>query len=211
MQNCCLWTRDKTRMVAHNSRVTAKPKTSWQKQKHHGKTKNLTAKTKYLTAKPKTSRQKQNTSRQNRKPHGKNKNLTAKPKTSLQNQRPHGKTKYFTAKTKYLTAKANTHGKTKAILLLLWSIWFCREVFDFAVRYFVFAVRFLVLLWQLWATVDPPLPPPARYLEESNFQNRSTVLYVINFTFHLLLAYIVLWYRKIKNWRKTLNKKNIPW
>ena len=212
MQNCCLWTRDKTRMVAHNSRVTAKPKTSWQKQKHHGKTKNLTAKTKYLTAKPKTSRQKQNTSRQNRKPHGKNKNLTAKPKISLQNQRPHGKTKYFTAKTKYLTAKANTHGKTKAILLLLWSIWFCREVFDFAVRYFVFAVRFLVLLWQLWATVDPPLPPPARYLEESNFQNRSTVLYVINFTFHLLLAYIVLWYRKIKNWRKTLNnKKNIPW
>ena len=38
--------------------VTAKPKTSRQKQKHHGKTKNLTAKTKYLTAKPKTSRQK---------------------------------------------------------------------------------------------------------------------------------------------------------
>ena len=40
--------------------VTAKPKTSWQKQKHHGKTKNLTAKTKYLTAKPNTSQQKQN-------------------------------------------------------------------------------------------------------------------------------------------------------
>ena len=191
---------------------------SQQNQKPHGRNKNI-------TAKPKTSRQKQNTSRQNQKPHGKNKiphgkteNLTAKtkylttkPKPSRQNQRPHGKTKYFTAKTKYLTAKANTHGKTKAILLLLWSIWFCREVFDFAVRYFVFAVRFLVLLWQLWATVDPPLPPPARYLEESNFQNRSTVLYVINFTFHLLLAYIVLWYRKIKNWRKTLNKKNIPW
>ena len=43
--------------------------------------------------------------------------------------------------------KANTHGKTKAILFLLWSIWFCREVFGFAVRYFVFAVRFLVLPW----------------------------------------------------------------
>ena len=40
--------------------VTAKPKTSRQKQKHHGKTKNLTAKTKYLTAKPNTSQQKQN-------------------------------------------------------------------------------------------------------------------------------------------------------
>ena len=101
-------------------------------------------------------------SRQNQKPHGENKipygkteNLTAKPKTSLQNQRPHGKTKYFTAKTKCLTAKANTQGKTKAILFLLWSIWFCREVFcfscrevfGFAVRYFVFAVRFLVLPW----------------------------------------------------------------
>ena len=80
--------------------------------------------------------------------------LTAKPKNSRQKQRAHGKTKYFTAKTKYLTAKANTHGKTKAILFLLWSIWFsrevccfCREVFGFAVRYFVFAVRFLFLPW----------------------------------------------------------------
>ena len=63
----------------------------------HGKTKNLTAKTKTsrqnqkpldktenLTAKPKTSRQKQNTSRQNQKPHGKTKDLTAKPNTSQQ-------------------------------------------------------------------------------------------------------------------------------
>ena len=104
---------------------------------YHGKTKNFRAKTK--------------TSRQNRKPHVKNKNLTEK-------------TKYFIAKTKYLTKKANTHGKTKAILLLLWSIWFCREVycfcrevFGFAVRHFVFAVRFLVLPWQLWATIQVPL------------------------------------------------------
>ena len=124
----------------------------------HGKTKNLTAKTKYLTAKPKTSGQKQ-------KLHGKTKlsaktkYLTTKPKPSRKNQRPHGKTKYFTAKPKYLTAKANTHGKTKAILLLLWSIWFCREVFCFC-RWsfwfrrdvFVFAVRFLVSPWQLWGT-----------------------------------------------------------
>ena len=206
MQNCCLWTRDKTRMVAHNSRVTAKPKTSWQKQN--------------ITAKPKTSRQNQN-------PHGKNKI-------------PYGKTKTLTAKTKYLTAKPKTswqnqilHSKSKIALVLLWVIfafavrylvfavkylvlpwglWFRREVFAFVMRYiFVFAVRFLVLLWQLWAAVDPPLAPPPRCLEESNFQNGSTVLYVINFTFHLLLAYIVLWYWKIKNWRKTLNKKNIPW
>ena len=65
-------------------------KTSRQKQKLHGKTKNLTAKT--------------NTSRQNQKPHRKTKDLTAKPNTSQ--QKPN-------------TSKANTHGKTKAILFLL--------------------------------------------------------------------------------------------
>jgi len=47
-------------MVAHNC---------------HGKTKN-----KNITAKPKTSWQKQNTSRQNQKPHGKTKYFTAKAK-----------------------------------------------------------------------------------------------------------------------------------
>ena len=129
----------------------------------HGKTKNLTAKTKHLTTKPKPSRQ---------------------------NQRSHGKTKYFTAKTKYLTSKANTHVKTKAILFLLWSILFCREVFGFAVRYFAFAVRyfvfavrflvlpwgfrfcrdvfgfavtFLVLPWQLWATIGFAMNNPAQH------------------------------------------------
>ena len=110
--------------------VTAKPKSSRQKQDIilHGKTENLTAKTKN------TSRQNRKPQKTMQKPHGKTKNLTAKTK------KPHGKTKdltanskYFTAKTKYLTAKANTHGKTKAILFLLWSICFCREVFGFAV------------------------------------------------------------------------------
>ena len=79
-------------------------------------------------------------SRQNQKLQGRNKNITAKPQTSRQKQKPHGKTKYFIAKTKYLTKKANTHGKTKAILLLLWSIWFCREVFCFCREVFGFAV-----------------------------------------------------------------------
>ena len=78
------------------SKLYGGPQLSRQNQKPHGKTENLTAKTKYLTAKPKTSRQKQNTSRQNRKPHGKNKiphnktkNLTAKPNTS------HGNTSLY--------------------------------------------------------------------------------------------------------------------
>ena len=83
-------------------------------------------------AKPKTSQQKQNTSRQNQKPHSKIK--------IPHHKIPHHKTKYF-------TAKANSHSKTKAILPLLWSIWFWCEVFGFAVRYFVFALRFLVLPW----------------------------------------------------------------
>ena len=109
---------------------------------------------------PQLSRQNQKPHDKTKIPHGKTENLTAKTKTSRQNQILHrknqilhGKTKYFTAKTKYFTAKANTHGKTKAILLLLWSIWFCREVFSFAVGYFVFSVRFLVLPWQLWASI----------------------------------------------------------
>ena len=49
------------------------PQLSRQNQKPHGKNENI-------TAKPKTSRQKQNTSRQNQKPHGKTKYFTAKAK-----------------------------------------------------------------------------------------------------------------------------------
>ena len=45
------------------SYVYGGPQLSRQNRKRHGKTKNLTAKTKYFMAKPKTSRQKQNTSR----------------------------------------------------------------------------------------------------------------------------------------------------
>ena len=95
----------------------AKPKTSWQKQKHHGKTKNLTAKTKYLMAKPKTSRQKQNTSRQNQKPHDKNKNITAKPNTSQQKQ--------------------NSFGFAMSIRFFCEVFGFCSEVFGFAMRFLV--------------------------------------------------------------------------
>ena len=53
--------------------VTAKPKTSRQKQKHHGKIKNLTTKTKYLTAKTKYLTAKTKTSRQTQILHSKNK------------------------------------------------------------------------------------------------------------------------------------------
>ena len=84
--------------------VTAKPKTSRQNQKPHGKTKNLTTKpnssrqNQKLHGKTKTSRQNQKPSRQNQKPHGKN-------------QKPHCKTKNLHGKSKNLTTKPNrVHG-----------------------------------------------------------------------------------------------------
>ena len=149
------------------------PQLSRQNQKPHGKNKNI-------TAKPKTSRQKQNTSRQNQKPHGKNKI-------------PHGKTENLTAKTKYLTAKPKTsrqkqntsrqnqilHSKNKIALVLPWvfafavrylvfavkylvlpwGFWFCREVFCFCCEIFGFAVRFLFLPWGFWFCRDSCGPP----------------------------------------------------
>ena len=100
--------------------VTAKPKTSRQKQKHHGETKNLTAKTKYVTAKPKTSRQ-------NQILHSKNKIALVLPWV-------------FAFAVRYLVFAVK-------YLFLPWGLWFCREGFGFVVRYFVFSVRFLVLPW----------------------------------------------------------------
>ena len=115
-------------MVAHNC---------------HGKTKNLSAKTK-------TSRQNQQPNAENKIPHGKTKNLTAKPNTSRQNQIDqilHSKSKIalvlpwvFVFAVRYLVS-------TVKYLVLSWGLWFCREVFAFVVRYFVFAVRFSVLPW----------------------------------------------------------------
>ena len=90
-------------MVAHNC---------------HGKTKNLTAKTK--------------TSRQNQKPHGKNKI-------------PHGKTKNLMAKPNTSQQKQNSFGFAVGICFCHEVFGFCREGFVFVVRYFVFAVRFLFL------------------------------------------------------------------
>ena len=100
--------------------VTAKPKTSQQKQNYHGKTKNVTAKTKYLMAKPKTLRQKQIV-------HSKSKIALVLPWV-------------FAFAVRYLVFALK-------YLVLPWGLWFCREVFGFVVRYFVFAVRFLVLPW----------------------------------------------------------------
>ena len=90
--------------------VTAKPKTSRQKQKPHSKTKNL-------STKPKTSRQNQKLHGKNKIPHGKTKNLTQEP-IKFDGLLPHGKTKDLTAKPNTSQQKPNTHGKTKAILFL---------------------------------------------------------------------------------------------
>ena len=89
-------------------------------------------------------------SRQKQKPHGKTENLTAKAKTSRQNQntprqnqKPHGKTKDLTAKPNTSQQKPNT-SQQKQIPMANLKL-FC---------YFVLAMRFLVLPWQLWATIS---------------------------------------------------------
>ena len=116
-------------MVAHNC---------------HGKTKNLSAKTK-------TSRQNQQPNSENKIPHGKTKNLTAKPNTSRQNQIVdqilHSKSKIalvlpwvFAFAVRYLVFAVK-------YLVLPWGFWFCREVFCFCREVFGFAVRFLFLPW----------------------------------------------------------------
>ena len=80
----------------------------------------------------------------------KTKNLTWKPKTSWQkqttsrqNQKPHGKTKHLTAKPNTLQQKPNTSWQKQIPMAKL-------KLFS----YFVFAMRFLVLPWQLWATIS---------------------------------------------------------
>ena len=115
--------------------VTAKPKSSRQKQDIilHGKTENLTAKTKN------TSRQNRKPQKTMQKPHGKTKNLTAKTK------KPHGKTKDLTAKPNTSQQKPNTSRQKQIPTAKPKLFCFCCEVF-------VFAVRFLVLPWQFWAT-----------------------------------------------------------
>ena len=121
--------------------VTAKPKTSRQNQKSHGKNNIPHDNTRNLTAKlPKSSRQNQILQSKNQIPHGKS-------KYSRQNQ------SYFAFAVKYLVLP---WGFWFAVMFLFlpWGSWFCREVFcfcrelfGFAVRYFVFAASFLGLPW----------------------------------------------------------------
>ena len=113
----------------------------------HGKTKNLTAKTK-------TSRQNQKPHGKNKIPHGKTKNLTAKPNTSPQKQNSFGFAVGICFWREVFGFCCEVFGFAVRSLVLPWGFWFCREVFcfcrevfGFAVRYFVFAVRFLVLPW----------------------------------------------------------------
>ena len=61
-------------------------------QNCHGKTQNLRTKTKYLTAKPKTSRQKRKPHGKTENPHGKIKDFTAKTKYLTAKANTHGKT-----------------------------------------------------------------------------------------------------------------------
>ena len=110
-------------MVAHNC---------------HGKTKNLTAKTK-------TSRQNQKPHGKNKIPHGKTKNLTAKPNTSQQKQNSFGFAVGICFCREVFGFCCELFGFTARSLVLPWG--FCREVFCFCRELFGFAVRFLFLRW----------------------------------------------------------------
>ena len=122
--------------------LTAKAKSSRQKQKAHGKNKKL-------TAKAKTSRQKQ-------KAHGKSKKVTAK-KRSRQKQKAHGKNKMLTAKTKSSRQKRKAHGKNKH-----------RHAMRAEPMTFFFFLQYVEIypdnLWvctpPVSPTLTPQLPPP---------------------------------------------------
>ena len=109
----------------------------------HGKTKNL-------TAKPKTSRQKQKPHGKIKIPHDKTKNLTAKPKTSRQNQILHSKKPNTPRQKQIPTAKPKSFCSLwsiwfcRGIFCLV-----CREVFCFCREVFVFAVTRLWATIQL--------------------------------------------------------------
>ena len=77
----------------------------------------------------------------------KTKYVTAKPKTSRQNQILHSKIKIALVLPWVFAFAVRYLVFAVKYLFLPWGLWFCREGFGFVVRYFVFAVRFLVLPW----------------------------------------------------------------
>ena len=100
--------------VAHNyHNYHGKIKTLWQKQQHHGKSENLTSKTK--------------TSRQNQILHSKNQIPHQKSKYPRQNQ------SYFAFAVKYLVLRWG-------ILFLPWGFWFCRDSYGPLYKCFYYVV-----------------------------------------------------------------------
>ena len=79
--------------------------------------------------------------------HGKTKKLTAKTKTSWQNQILHSESKIALVLPWVFAFAVRYLVFAVKYLVLPWGLWFCHQVFGFVMRYFVFAVRFLVLLW----------------------------------------------------------------
>ena len=79
--------------------------------------------------------------------HGKTKKLTAKTKTSRQNQILHSESKIALVLPWVFAFAVRYLVFAVKYLVLPWGLWFCHQVFGFVMRYFVFAVRFLVLLW----------------------------------------------------------------
>ena len=78
--------------------------------------------------------------------HGKTKKLTPKTKTSRQNQILHSESKIALVLPWVFAFAVRYLVFAVKYLVLLWGLWFCHQVFGFVMRYFVFAVRFLVLV-----------------------------------------------------------------
>ena len=79
--------------------------------------------------------------------HDKTKKLTAKTKTSRQNQILHSESKIALVLPWVFAFAVRYLVFAVKYLVLPWGLWFYHQVFGFVMRYFVFAVRFLVLLW----------------------------------------------------------------
>ena len=122
-----VWERTKIFLARKKWLWSRDPQLSRQKQKHHGETKNLTAKTKYLTAKPKTSRQ-------NQILHSKNKIALVLPWVFL--LLPWGI--WFLLWS--ICFCREVFGFAVRVLVLPWGFRFCGEVFCFYREVFGFAV-----------------------------------------------------------------------
>ena len=109
---------------------------------------------------PTTVTEKELTSQQKEKPHGKENNLTTKRITTTSRQKkcplgieeilPWG---FFLLWVFFFLPWGFSFYCESFLFAARWGYSFCRESFSFCHEVFLFAVRLMLLPWQLWATV----------------------------------------------------------